>query len=47
MVLEENEQIEIKMNNDELLIESVDRGNESSDENEKVDISEIDLSRID
>ena len=47
LIKEENEQIEIKMNNDELLIESVDGGDESSDGDKKVDISEIDLSRLD
>lgn len=47
IIREENEQIEIKMDEDELLIESVGGAQDSSPEEEKVNISEIDLSTLD
>lgn len=47
IIREENEQIEIKMDEDELLIESVGGTEDSSSDEKKVNISEIDLSTLD
>ena len=47
IIREENEQIEVKMNQDELLIESIDATDDSTSNKEKINISEIDLSTLD